>query len=105
MSALMTRRFTLLGLLVAIAVAVLLSPLASRSPDGLERVAEDKGFRERGEAAAVLRAPAPDYTIPGVESDRLSTPLAGALGTLGAFGCALVLAQVLSLRRKRRADS
>jgi len=29
---------------------VLLSPLASSSPDGLERVAEDKGFIDAAEA-------------------------------------------------------
>lgn len=105
MSHLTQRRFAGLGLLVAVAVAVLLSPLASRSPDGLERVAEDKGFLEKSEAAAVLPAPAPDYTIPGVERDQLSTPLAGLLGTLITFGLALALAQGLSLRRRRRMDT
>jgi cobalt/nickel transport protein len=73
-------------LLVALAVAVVLSPFASSNPDGLERVAEDKGFLERGEGKEVITAPIPDYLLPGVENERLATAAAGFVGTLVTFG-------------------
>ena len=60
------RWFTILALAVAIGLATAASPFASSSPDGLERVAEDKGFLERGHLGTVQdRAPVPDYAAPG----------------------------------------
>jgi len=48
------------GVLVSL-VAVLLSPLASSNPDGLERVAEDMGFLHLGQSAPFQILP--DYTV------------------------------------------
>ncbi|NPV09549.1 MAG: hypothetical protein HPY83_16515 [Anaerolineae bacterium] len=63
---------------------VLLSPLASSFPDGLERVAEDLGFIDRAQDPAYETLP--DYTVPGVASEGLSTILAGAIGVTVVFG-------------------
>ena len=41
-----TRVFLLAGLMVAVGLALFASPFASGSPDGLEKVAQDKGFSE-----------------------------------------------------------
>ena len=38
------RYFILGGIALSLALAIFLSPFASPHPDGLERVAEDKGF-------------------------------------------------------------
>jgi cobalt/nickel transport system permease protein len=83
------------GILISL-FAVLLSPLASASPDGLERVAEDIGFLELGQDApyAIL----PDYTVPFLGETALSTIVAGAVGALVALGLMIVIGQ--SLRRK-----
>jgi cobalt/nickel transport system permease protein len=78
------------GLVISLA-AVLLSPWASGSPDGLERVAEEKGFLDRGEDPAYEILP--DYTVPLVENQVLTTILAGAVGVLIAFGAAYGLAR------------
>ncbi len=59
-------------------VTVLLAPLASAYPDGLERVAENLGFINAGKEAPFHIFP--DYTIPMLGSTPLSTILAGALG-------------------------
>jgi hypothetical protein len=97
------RMFTLLALAVAIGLATAVSPLASTSPDGLERVAEDKGFGAEGRLAAVQEeAPVPDYTFPGVEDPRLATGLAGFTGTLLVFAAGYGLARV-SVRRRAAA--
>jgi hypothetical protein len=71
------------GLLIALGLAIL-SPLASPWPDGLERVAEDKGFIETALAPAFEIIP--DYLFPGVGSEALATVLAGLIGTLILFG-------------------
>lgn len=63
-------------------VALLLAPVASSWPDGLERVAEDHGFIAR--AITLLRAPIPDYILPGVPGSA-ATALAGLLGVAVTF--------------------
>jgi cobalt/nickel transport system permease protein len=74
------------GLAVALFV-VLLSPLASSDPDGLERVAGDLGFLETGREAPYQLLP--DYTIPFLGETALSTITAGMLGALLVAGVAV----------------
>ncbi len=82
------------ALLAALVVAALaaLAPFASGSPDGLERVAGDRGFADRARPAAA--APAADYVLPGVGDARLANAAAGFAGTLIVFalGAGLVAA-------------
>lgn len=85
-----------LGLALVLAIA---SPLASAYPDGLEWVAEQKGFLET--AQGPLYEIIPDYVFPGISNEALATILAGILGTLIVFGVALGLAYS---RRNRRAS-
>lgn len=72
-----SRGWVVAGVLISLAV-VLLSPLASADPDGLERVAGDLGFLGAGRSApyAIL----PDYTVPFLGQTSLSTILAGVIG-------------------------
>jgi len=85
-----------IALLVALLVAFI-SPLASSSPDGLEKVAEDKGFiAEAKQGPYELIA---DYLFPGVGNETVATILAGVVGTLAIFGLAYGVARLL--RRKQ----
>jgi len=84
------RRFTILVLAVAIGLATAASPFASSSPDGLEKVAADHGFVDRG---TTREAPVRDYSLPGVRDARVATGLAGFLGTLVVFGAGYGLAR------------
>jgi PDGLE domain len=80
------RWFTILALGVAIALGTAFSPFASSSPDGLEKVAEDKSFIDRGRLAPVQEeAPVPDYAFPGIDDARLATAAAGFVGTIAVF--------------------
>lgn len=80
------RRFTILALAVAIALGTAFAPFASSAPDGLEKVAEEQGFGDRGRLAPVQeRAPVPDYAFPGIADARLATGLAGLAGVIGVF--------------------
>lgn len=77
------------GLVIAILLAVF-SPLASAHPDGLEWVAEQKGFLES--AQEPLYNIIPDYVFPGISNEALATIVAGIAGTLIVFGVAVGLA-------------
>jgi cobalt/nickel transport protein len=88
-----------IALLVALLVAFL-SPLASSSPDGLEKVAEDKGFiDEAAESPYELMA---DYLFPGVENEAVATILSGIIGTLAIFGLAYGAARLLRRRQETK---
>ena len=74
-----SRGWVVVGALVSLAV-VLLSPLASADPDGLERVASDLGFLGRGASAPYQIIP--DYTLPVLGETALSTIFAGTIGII-----------------------
>ena len=92
----MKSKWWLVALIVCLAVACL-SPLASSSPDGLERVAEDKGFINLGQEAPFQVIA--DYVFPGIESEALATILAGLIGTLILFGVAYGVAWLVKSRK------
>ena len=83
------------GLVIAIGLAVFVSPFASTAPDGLIRAAQKFGFRDRERGDRVIASPIPDYRLPGVSSAAIGTALAGAAGTLIVFGAGWTLASVL----------
>jgi cobalt/nickel transport system permease protein len=85
------------GLVIAILLAIF-SPLASAHPDGLEWVAEQKGFIDtvQGPLYEII----PDYIFPGVPNEALATIIAGIVGLLIVFGVTLGVAYA---RRKKTA--
>jgi hypothetical protein len=81
-----TRMFAVLALALAVGLATAVSPFASPSPDGLEKVAADEGFIDEGRLHSLQEdSPIPDYAFPGVENERFATGLAGFAGTLAVF--------------------
>lgn len=94
----MNRKEVFFGLMAALFLALVLSPFASQWPDGLEKVAEDKGFIEKGEIEPAIPSPIPDYAWPGVKSERLATSSAGIVGTLIVFGMGYGLAALIRRR-------
>ena len=94
------KKVILLLFLLSIALAVFISPFASTSPDGLERVAEDKEFLHNAEGQEKISAPLPDYSVPGIGGEGLSTSLAGLIGTIITFVIAGGIAFVLKKKEK-----
>jgi hypothetical protein len=91
------RRWWVAGLAIAAVVVIVLAPLASPDPDGLERVAEDAGFMER--ATSFFAGLLGDYAIPGVDNAWLSTVLAGLLGVAIVVALVVVLGRLVARRR------
>jgi hypothetical protein len=93
-----TRRFAVIALVVSLLIAGVLSWYASRSPDGLEHVAQTTGFAQSAQQHATARGPVAHYETKGVDSGRLSTGLAGVIG-VAATG--LLMGGVLVVLRRR----
>jgi hypothetical protein len=89
--------FIAAGLIVALALAFFVSPEASSKPDGLNKVAMDKGLTAQERPHALDGVPTAGYGVQGVDDHRLSTGLAGAIGVTVTF----VLAGGLFLVVKR----
>ena len=86
----------IVGLVIALFLAIA-SPLASSHPDGLEWVAEQKGFLDAAQGAVYQIIP--NYVLPGISNKNLATILAGIFGVILVFGVALGVAYS---RRKRQ---
>lgn len=88
----MKGREILIGLSIAVTLAIF-SFLASSSPDGLERVAEDENFIEN--ASVVLKSPIPDYVFPGIHNEKIAGSIAGIAGVFIMFGLGIGLSKLL----------
>ncbi|MEU0086139.1 energy-coupling factor ABC transporter permease [Streptomyces sp. NPDC006274] len=95
------RRLWLGGLVTSLALAGFVSFYASASPDGLEKVASDKGFDKSAEEHAAADSPLADYGVKDIGDERLSGGLAGVIG-VGATVAAG--SGVFYVVRRRRGD-
>jgi hypothetical protein len=94
--------FVVGGLIVALGLAFFVSPLASGSPDGLDRVAIDEGFADAEEEHALADSPLAGYAVDGVDDEGLSTGLAGIIGVAITFGLGMIVFGALRAMRARR---
>lgn len=100
-----TKVFVVVALAVAVGLATAVSPYASSSPDGLEKVAEQKAFLDDGKLHAIQKdAPLTDYAFPRIDNPRMATGVAGFVGVLFVFGFGSGLAYLLRRRDSRGVD-
>ena len=96
------RRVWAAGLGAAMLCAGVVSFYASASPDGLEKVAADKGIDQKTEDHAAKDSPLADYGVKDISDARLSGGLAGVIGV----GATLAVGTgVFVVVRRRRADA
>lgn len=95
----MNKKDIFLGLIIAVSLALLISPFVSPWPDGLEKAADDNGFANRA-TNTVFTAPIRDYLWPGFKNEKLATSVAGAAGTLLVFTLGYALALLLNKKHK-----
>ena len=75
-----TKKLIQVGIVTSIFVAAVVSFYASSNPDGLEYVAEQVGFLNTAKDSAVAGSPFADYSIIGINNERISVAIAGVLG-------------------------
>lgn len=96
-----TRTVLLVGIVLSLVLAGVVSFYASSHPDGLESVAADQGFLGTARDSVGAASPFADYTTRGVGDARLSGGLAGLVGVLVVGALAFVLFRVLARRSRR----
>jgi cobalt/nickel transport protein len=92
-------RFLLGGIMVSIFVAGFISYYASSSPDGLEKVAEDKGFLDTAKDSANSDSFLADYGIAGIDNERLSVGLSGLIGVIATLSVSLLIFKTLAKKK------
>ena len=92
-------KFLLGGILVSIFVAGFISYYASSSPDGLEKVAEDKGFLDTAQDSANSGSFLADYGVAGIDNERLSVGLSGLIGVIATLSVSLLIFKTLAKKR------
>ncbi|MFE2299679.1 energy-coupling factor ABC transporter permease [Streptomyces sp. NPDC059445] len=97
------RKVWITGLVTSLVLAGFVSFYASASPDGLEKVARDKGIDTRTKAHASEDSPLAGYGVKDISDARLSGGLAGVIGV----GVTVVAGTGVfwAVRRRRTADS
>jgi len=97
---LISRYWWVVGLLITVVVVIFAAAFASSDPDGLERVAEDKGFLDAAQGSSYEIIPG--YTVPGIDG-TVSTIIAGIIGVAIVFAVVFVLGRIMARRRAGRA--
>lgn len=79
------RRLFLVGLAIALGIAVVVAQFASSSPDGLEFVAEQQGFLDTADDHDLAEVPLADYGETLTSTNWVNTGIAGLAGTLATL--------------------
>ncbi|MGW2226426.1 energy-coupling factor ABC transporter permease [Streptomyces formicae] len=98
-----TRKVWIAGIVTSLVLAGFVSFYASANPDGLEKVAHDKGIDKEAEEHASADSPLADYGVKDIADARLSGGLAGIIGV----GVTVVAGSAVfwALRRRRTDDA
>ncbi|WJV48182.1 energy-coupling factor ABC transporter permease [Streptomyces flavofungini] len=96
------RKLWAVGLAASVVLAGFVSFYASTNPDGLEKVAHDKGFDKGEKEHAAADSPLADYGVKDITNTRLSGGLAGVIGV----GVTVVAGSAVfwAVRRRRAGD-
>ncbi|MFE0512174.1 energy-coupling factor ABC transporter permease [Streptomyces sp. NPDC058964] len=96
------RKLWITGLVTSLVLAGFVSFYASASPDGLEKIAHDKGIDRKAEKHASAGSPLAGYGVEDVSDARLSGGLAGVIGV----GVTVVAGSTVfwAVRRRRTRD-
>ncbi|WP_372460008.1 energy-coupling factor ABC transporter permease, partial [Streptomyces anatolicus] len=97
------RKVRLAGLATSLVLAGVVSFYASSNPDGLEKVAQDKGIDKKTEDHATADSPLADYGVKDITDARVSVGLAGVIGV----GATVVAGSAVfwAVRRRRTTDA
>jgi len=102
----MSRRtwaFVAAGLVVAFGLAFFVSPFASSQPDGLNKVATEKGFDSNARDHALDGSPLAGYGVDGVHDAKLGKGLSGIIGVALTFAVGYGVLTLVRVTRRRRA--
>src|SRR5680860_1410774 len=88
--------------MAAVMIALFLSPLASRQPDGLEKVAQNLGFAERAVNFFNINFIMADYIFPGIKNSYWQTAFSGFFGVLIILALSALIFGIIFLANKNK---
>jgi len=97
-----TKQLLIGGLVIAISIAVLSAFIASTDPDGLEKAMEDmlpESLLHEIEDSHLVESPMPDYVIPSIGENSISTSISIIFGVILVFILAFGLGYLLKRKR------
>ncbi|RLG76765.1 MAG: hypothetical protein DRO14_03395 [Thermoprotei archaeon] len=97
----MTKRDIFYGLMIALFLAIVVSPFASPWPDGLEKVAQSKGFMDKEREHPLILSPFSDYLWPNLDNEKIATALAGGVGALFVFIAGYGMGMLIKLLKRK----
>ena len=95
------RKFYVIGFIVSLFLAGVVSFYASSSPDGLEKVAQDVGFIDTAKDHSNADGALADYGVKGIENERASVGVAGIIGVIGTAVVAGVGFKLIARKPKK----
>ena len=96
-----TNKFILAGIALSLVIAGVFSFYASSHPDGLEKVAETKGFLDTAKDPINSGSPLADYSVSGVDSERVSVGASGVIGVLATLVVAGIIFRLLAKKNSK----
>ena len=97
--------FSTVGLIVAVILATIISPFASGAPDGLEKTLDNNSHVASLEKSEIqFASPLPDYSVPGIASEKISTGFSGLLGTIAMFVIGFAIIKLSTKQRKMNVE-
>ncbi len=92
------KKLIFIGILVTIFVIIVLAPHASSFPDGLEKVAIKYGFVEMEKE--LVKSPFADYQVKVTQNEKVSTALAGLVGSIVVFAAVFLFFKLTGKRNE-----
>ena len=86
-------------LILIIVGLIVLIPLASSEPDGLEKTIQSLGIEEEESSFSAMM---PDYNVQGIQDPFISTAISGIIGIFLILGVGLIVGKYLSKRTSQK---
>ncbi len=93
------KRILIVGGLVAVVLAAVLSFYASAQPDGLNKVAADHGIAAQQRESATSTSPLAGYSLTGLGNERTGGAAAGLIGLAVTAAAGFGLFYLIRARR------
>lgn len=98
--------FIAIMILAAVIISFFLSPLASKQPDGLEKVAQNFGFAGKAGNVFKINFIMADYVFPGIKNSYWQTAFSGFFGVLIILALfALIFGIIFLVHKNKRRKS